>query len=145
MQGTIQRRAGSLTTSATKRKRRGSALTEFALVLPLLVLILFATVETCSMIHLQQALKVATYEGARVSLIPGTTPANVEAAVKQVLSDRRISGGNVSVTPTDYPKQTPGTFIKVTTTAPAKGNSLVGAWFYGGRTLTTSVEMMKET
>jgi Flp pilus assembly protein TadG len=128
-----------------KNSRRGSALTEFALVLPLLVLILFATVETCSMIHLQQALKVAAYEGARISLIPGTTSANVEAAVKQILSDRRIKNGTVAVTPNDYPSAATGSFIRVTATAPAKGNSLVGAWFYGGRTLTTSVEMMKET
>ena len=128
-----------------KKNRRGSALTEFALVLPLLVLILFATVETCSMIHLQQALKVAAYEGARVSVIPGTTPTNVEATVKQILSDRRIAGGTVSVTPSSYPTEKQGTFIRVTASAPAKGNSLVGAWFYGGRTLTTSVEMMKET
>jgi Flp pilus assembly protein TadG len=128
-----------------QHSRSGSALTEFALVLPLLVLILFATVETCSMIHLQQALKVAAYEGARIALIPGTTSANVEAAVKQILSDRRIANGSVTVTPNDYPSAATGSFIRVTASAPAKGNSLVGAWFYGGRTLTTSVEMMKET
>jgi Flp pilus assembly protein TadG len=128
-----------------QHSRSGSALTEFALVLPLLVLILFATVETCSMIHLQQALKVAAYEGARIALIPGTTSANVEAAVKQILSDRRIANGSVTVTPSNYPSAATGSFIRVTASAPAKGNSLVGAWFYGGRTLTTSVEMMKET
>ena len=45
----------------TKRRRRGAALIEFAVTLPLLVLILFATIEACSMVYLQQSLKIAAY------------------------------------------------------------------------------------
>jgi hypothetical protein len=51
----------------------------------------------------------------------------------------------VTITPSNYNTASSGTYIRVTVAAPAKGNSLVGAWFYGGRTLTSSVEMMKET
>ena len=135
-----------MTRMPVKRRRplRGAAVTEFALVLPLLVLVLFATIETCSMMYLEQTLKIAAYEGARVALIPGTTKSNVEAAVNQVLDDRHVAAGKVSITPANYNNAAIGTFIRVTASAPTKGNSLVGAWFYGGRTLTSSVEMMKE-
>jgi Flp pilus assembly protein TadG len=125
--------------------RRGAAITEFALVLPLLVLIVFATIETCSMMYLQQSLKIAAYEGARIALVPGTTSGNVQAAVNQVLDDRHIGSATVTITPGNYSSAAVGTYIRVTASAPAKGNSLVGAWFYGGKTLQSSVEMMKET
>ena len=127
------------------KQSRGAAAVEVALVLPLLLLILFATIETCSMIHLQQALKVAAYEGARVALINGTNEGNVQAAAQQVLKDRRVGGGSVNIEPSNYGAAASGTMIQVTVAAPAKGNILVGALFYGGRTLTTKVEMMKET
>lgn len=140
--------AASTTHGRLRRRRtprRGAAVVEFALVLPLLVLIVFATIETCGMIYLQQSLKIAAYEGARTALVPQTTAGNVEAAVMQVLKDRRIQNGRVEVSPGNFHQSAQGTFIRVTATAPANSNSLIGAWFYGGRELTGSVEMMKET
>lgn len=125
--------------------RRGAALTEFAVILPVLVLMFFGTVEACSMINLEQSLKVAAYEATRIALVPGTTAGNVTAAATQVLEDRNIAGGAVTISPSDFNSAATGTYVSVTVTAPAKGNSLVGAWFYGGRTLTSTVEMMKET
>lgn len=126
-------------------RRRGAALTEFAVILPVLVLMFFGTVEACSMIHLEQSLKVAAYEATRIALVPGTTSANVTAAATQILADRDINGGAVSISPANYSSAALGTYVSVTVTAPAKNNSLVGAWFYGGRTLTSTVQMMKET
>lgn len=128
----------------TKRRRRGAALIEFAVTLPLLVLILFATIEACSMVYLQQSLKIAAYEGVRVALVPGSQTSNVQRAVNQTLTERRIRGSSISITPTNYAEADPGQYVRVTATAPAQGNSLVGAWFFGGRTLSGSVEMMKE-
>jgi hypothetical protein len=96
------------------------------------------------MVYLQQSLKIAAYEGVRVALVPGSQPDNVRRAVNQTLSERRINGASVSITPSDYADANPGEYVRVTATAPARGNSLVGAWFFGGRTLAGSVEMMKE-
>lgn len=124
--------------------RSGAALTEFAVVLPVLVLMFFATIEACGMINLEQSLKVAAYEATRIALVPGTNAGNVTAAAQQVLDDRDITGGNVSISPSNFTTAAAGTYISVTVTAPANGNSLVGAWFYGGKTLTSTVTMMKE-
>lgn len=127
-----------------KCARQGAALVEFAVILPVLVLMFFGTVEACSMINLEQSLKVAAYEATRVALVPGTNSGNVSAAANQVLSDRRIAGGTVSMSPSDPSGAPTGSYISVTVSAPAAGNSLVGAWFYGGRTLSSTVQMMKE-
>ena len=43
---------------------------ELAICLPVLILLLFGTIEACAIIYLNQSLKIAAYEGARVSLIP---------------------------------------------------------------------------
>lgn len=129
---------------AQASQRRGAALVEFAVILPVLVLIFFATIEACGMINLEQSLKVAAYEATRVALVPGTTAGNVSASGQQVLADRRIKGGTVTVTPSDIAGAPYGTYIRVTVSAPAKGNSIVGDWFFGGKTLSSSVEMMKE-
>lgn len=48
------------------RRRDGSASVELALCLPLFVLVVIGTVETCSLIHLQETLKTASYEAARL-------------------------------------------------------------------------------
>lgn len=134
-----------LSARSLRKRRRGAAITEFAVVLPVLVLMFFATIEACGMINLEQSLKVAAYEAARVALVPGTTIGNVTATAEQVMDDRNVVKGTVTVTPSNYANLPAGTYIKVTVTAPAKGNSLVGAWFFGGKTLTSSVEMMKES
>lgn len=125
-------------------QRRGAALVELAVILPVLVLIFFATIEACGMINLEQSLKVAAYEATRVALVPGTTAGNVTAAGNQVLDDRRVKSGTVTVTPSDIAGAPYGAYIRVTVSAPAKGNSIVGGWFFGGKTLSSSVEMMKE-
>ncbi len=119
------------------------AVTELALALPILVLLVAGTFEACSMIYLQQTLSVAAYEGARVALIPKTTTADVERQVELILDGRRVEGFSISVTP-DVESALAGTFIAVTATAPYGDNSMLGGWFYSDRTLSCTVEMMKE-
>ncbi|MCA9065651.1 MAG: pilus assembly protein, partial [Planctomycetaceae bacterium] len=70
--------------------RSGAALVEFALVLPLLLLILMGALETCSMLYLKQTLHIAAYEATRVTLVPNTTSAQVNFAAQQILNDRRV-------------------------------------------------------
>jgi len=110
-----------------------------------LVLILFGTIEACSMIYLNQSLKIAAYEGARVSLVPTSNSGNVEAAGNQVLNDRNIQGGTVAVAPSNFDTLPYGTFIAVNVSAPCESNTLFGAIFYAGRDISVTVEMMKES
>ena len=52
-----------------RRSRRPAlAATELAVCLPTIVMLVFAAIESCSMIYVTQALHSATYEGARTAI-----------------------------------------------------------------------------
>ncbi len=118
---------------------------ELAICLPVLILLLFGTIEACAIIYLNQSLKIAAYEGARVSLIPTADINSVKATSQQVLIDRQIQGGNVSVTPNHFPSSPYGTYVAVNVSAPCEPNTLLGSVFYAGRDISVTVQMMKET
>ena len=131
-------------TSVKRRRRRGSAVVELAITLPVFILILFGTIETTTMIFLQQSLEICAYQGARVALIPSSTTANVTAACNTILSNRNVQSATVSITPANYDSQPYGTLIRVRVTAPCNSNSPFSPWFYGGHTLTGETTLMKE-
>ncbi len=127
-----------------RSKRRGVAATEFAVCLPIIVLLLLGTIEASSMIFLKQSLTVAAYEGARTAIIPGVTVDQVKAACEQVLKDRNIDGGTVTVKPTDIDAIKPGDFVDVSVRAPCNANSIVPNKFYKNKTLSATASMMIE-
>lgn len=125
-------------------KRRGAAIVEFAIVLPVFVLILLGTIEATSMIFLQQSLKIAAYESTRVALVPGADASNVQAAADGILNGRGVVDPIVTVTPSDFENSPYGTAIQVQIRVDCDKNSVMSPWFYQGRQLTTQVTMMKE-
>jgi Flp pilus assembly protein TadG len=127
-----------------RRRRRGVAATEFAVCLPIIVLLVLGTIECCSMIFLKQTLAISAYEGARTAIIPGATKTQVEAACNQVLTDHKVNGATISIKPTDFAALNPGDFVDVTVNAPCNANSVVPNTFYRGRTLSSSASMMIE-
>jgi Flp pilus assembly protein TadG len=126
------------------RRRRGVAAAELAVCLPIVVLMVIATIEACSALFLKQSLTIAAYEGVRTALEEGATPANVQTACKQILADRKIKGASITLKPANPATLNPGDFIDVTVTAPCGPNSLVPAAFYRGRSLSATASMMIE-
>ncbi len=124
--------------------RRGTAVVELAITLPVFVLILLGTIETTTMIFLQQSLEICAYQGARVALIPSSTSTKVNSYCATVLTDRKVKSASVSVSPANYETLPYGTLIQVQVTAPCSNNSPFSPWFYGGRSLTGEVTLMKE-
>lgn len=112
--------------------------------MPVIVLIVLASMEACAMIFLQQSLSVAAYEGARVGLTRGAGAADVTAQCQQILDDREVKAATVTVTPSNLTSAGEGTWISVEAKAPFARNSLVGGWLFGSRTLTADVQMMNE-
>jgi hypothetical protein len=135
---------GSLRQNPRRRKSRGVAAAELAVCLPVVVLIVLATIEACSALFLKQSLTVAAYEGARTALADRTNPGGVQDACKQVLKDRNVRGGNIKLKPSDISSLQPGDFFDVTISAPCDKNSLVPTTFYRGRTLQATASMMVE-
>ncbi len=130
--------------TSTQKLRRGSAVVELAITLPVFVLILFGTIETTTMIFLQQSLEICAFQGARVAMIPSSDSTKVNTACDTILSDRKVNSATVTITPTDFQAQPYGTTIRVRVTAPCNSNSPFSPWFYGGKTLTGEVAVMKE-
>jgi Flp pilus assembly protein TadG len=124
-------------------KRTGVAVVELAVCLPVLILLVLGTISSASMIYFKQSLKIVAYEGARVSLIPGSSNGAVTAQCESLMIERRIEQGSVSVSP-NIASSPEGTIITVTVEAPCGPNGLFASLLYSGRTFSTTVSMMKE-
>jgi Flp pilus assembly protein TadG len=129
---------------AYSRTRRGVAATELAVCLPVIVLLVIGTVEACSMVFLKQSLSVAAYEGVRTAVAAKATTAQVEAACQQVLTDRKVQGGVVTITPKNFETLNQGEFVDVTVSAPCSSNTVIPIRFFRGRTLSATASMMVE-
>ena len=124
--------------------RRGLAATEFAVCLPVIVLLVLGMIECCTMIFLKQSLTVAAYEGVRTALEDQAVRRDVLRSSQQILTQRRVQGGTTTVNPSNIPAVPTGQFITVTVDAPADLNSVIPGSFFRGRTLSASATMMKE-
>ena len=67
------------------RDRGGAAVVELAVVLPVFVVILLGTIETCKMIFIQQSLEIAAYEAVRVAIVPETDFEDID--IRAIYSD----------------------------------------------------------
>jgi hypothetical protein len=128
----------------TFQHRRAVAASELAVCLPVIVLLVLAMIESCTMIFLKQSLTVAAYEGVRAALGEGAKPNDVQAVCRDVLQDRRVQGGRVTITPNNFDSLAPGEFIEVSVSAPTDSNSVIPGNFMRGRTITAAATMMKE-
>lgn len=126
------------------RDRRGVAAAEFAVCLPVIVLLVLGTLECCTMIFLKQSLTVAAYEGIRTGLEDRATATDVRRTGQRILTQRRVQGGTIAVNPNNIPAVPVGQYITVTVTAPADRNSVIPGSFFRGRNLSASATMMKE-
>jgi Flp pilus assembly protein TadG len=124
--------------------RNGTATVEFAVILPVYMLIFLGTIETCSMIFFKQSLEIAAYEGARVAIVPKTTITDIQESVDTLLTARRTRNYTVTVTPANYQNAAYGTMIRVEVSASCNDNSVIPLSIYSSRTFTGAVEMMKE-
>lgn len=124
--------------------RRGVAATEFAVCLPVIVLLILGTLECCTMIFLKQSLTIAAYEGVRTGLEDRAVANDVRRTSQQILTQRRVRGGTVAVNPNNIPAVPTGQYITVTVSAPADRNSVIPGSFFRGRVLSGSATMMKE-
>lgn len=79
------------------RQQKGQSLVEFALLLPILVIIVFSAVEFGRLWMTMNVLTGAAREGARVASVTAPNAALVQNAANNVLSAVNISGATVTV------------------------------------------------
>ena len=125
------------------QRRSGAAVVELAISLPLLLTLVFATIETCKMISLKKELSIACYEAARVGILPGATPSEASERAEMFLADRGIEGYTVTLEPASFAAATPGDALKVVVKADCSMNSVIGDW-YTEKTIEESITMLFE-
>ncbi|MCG8585491.1 MAG: pilus assembly protein [Pirellulales bacterium] len=77
----------------TTRKRRGMLTAELLLALPILLILLFATLQFVMLLMADQAISAAASIAAREAALPSATTARVEFVVGEVLDSWRFYDG----------------------------------------------------
>jgi len=130
-----------------RRNRKGVAAVEFAVVAPVLFLMILGMIELGRAIMVQQVITNASREGARVAVLDGTTGTEVQNAVDSYLGRASITGASVTVDPTE--PSTAGYGAPVTVKVQidfSKVSWLPSPIFLGGgKNLTATTVMRRET
>jgi Flp pilus assembly protein TadG len=87
-------------TSLSPSHERGSVLVEFALVVPILLVIFAGIVDFGLMMQRREVVTNAAREGARIAVLPGYATADVEARVNAYLNDGITAGASANATTT---------------------------------------------
>ena len=129
--------------------RRGAAVVEFALLAPLLMTVFLGMVEMSRVMMVEQVLNNAAREGARTSVLAGSTTSDVRTEVSHYMTNSGVPltdpTNQISVSP-DPTSATAGTSITVSVNVPYSTVSwLPISLFMGNRTLSASVVMRKES
>lgn len=130
-------------TPPSRPPRSGAVTVEFALVAPLVLFIVFGSIEFARLNMLVNSMENAAYEAARRGIIPGATVANVKAEANSILQAVGAVNATVTVSPTTITNQTPQ--VTVTISIPLNDNAWVTPQFTQNKTLTRSCTLTRET
>jgi Flp pilus assembly protein TadG len=122
--------------------RRGATAVQFALTLPVLVVLLFGALELGRMNMIRQMANNAAYEAARACTVPGGNVADGEAAGRAILQAIGVQGATVDVQPDPIVNATP--IVTATVTVPYQTNMWVTPLFSRGKSVTVTCQMTRD-
>jgi Flp pilus assembly protein TadG len=129
-----------------RKKRKGAAAVEFALVAPVFVLLVFGMIEYGRMVMVQQVITNASREGARRAVLDGVTASDVSNTVTTYLTNGAVSGATVTMNPANPSSAASGDPVTVTVSVPYTAVSwLPSPFFLGGATLNATSTMRRES
>jgi Flp pilus assembly protein TadG len=127
-----------------RQRRTAVAAVELAVCLPAIVVIVFAAIESCSMIFVTQGLHAAAYEGARVAVQRDADTAQTIARAEEILSGHGITAATVTCNPAEISSALPGESVTVIVTVHCDANRISPMFFFSGRNLEGRTTMAKE-
>lgn len=122
--------------------RRGATLVEFALVVPILFVLFFASVEFSRVAMIRHTVDNAVYEAARTAIIPGGTTTAAQDEARRILTVVGIINPSIEVTPSPLTRSTPQVTVRIA--VPINSNSYVPPQFFAGRSITRELTMQRE-
>jgi hypothetical protein len=108
-----------MSTQQTRAATQGQGLIEYALILPIFLMLTFGIIEMSWLVYTNHTLANATREGARFAMVRGEMSGNVATseAVGEVVSERAPGlGGPVTTAIEFIPNAQPGSQVSVSTT-----------------------------
>ena len=126
------------------RTRNGTAAVETAILLPLLVLVTFSSLELSNMVFLKQGLSIASYEGAKIASSPGTSDAQARARVQEILTSRGLSSTTITITPAIDTSTQRGTMVTVAVTCSDAAAGVLSVRMIMPRTLRNQTSMVRQ-
>lgn len=94
-------------------RKRAASMVEFAIMFPILFLILMGVVEFGRVLSVSHAVSTAAREGARVAALPGSDNAAVTAAVANLLAGAGLAPDAVEFDPPDVSAAAPSQPVSV--------------------------------
>jgi Flp pilus assembly protein TadG len=128
------------------RTRRGAAVVEFAVVSPVLILLLLGMIEYGRMIMVQQSLATAARVGARSAIVEETSASTAKNVVESFLAGVGVTGTNITVSPSEISSLAHGKPITVAVSVPFSEVSwLPHPFFLKNTILSSTATMRRET
>lgn len=125
-------------------KRRGTAVVEVAVCLPVLLTVTLLLIEFSNLIFVRQTLKVASYEGIRVAIKQGSEIEDVRAVCENILNLRQVIAYDITVTPDTFSAMERGELVTVTIEINKEKNRLFGLLTNADETVEVSSFGLKE-
>ena len=124
--------------------RHGAAVIELAVCLPILVLLIFASLDGANLLFVRQAAVQAAYETAKAVTKPDGNVANALALGEQVLQSRRITQHRISFSPANVQAAAKGVPIVVTVEVDGTSRNLTGIGPFRNKVIRAEVVMTRE-
>lgn len=125
-----------------RTRARGAALVEFAVVCPLLMTILFGIMEYGYVFLVQQTLTNAAREGCRIAVLQGSSDAQIDARITEIMDATGITGHTTTKTHATTNPYNP--VEAVTVSVPYDSVSITGFFGSKGYDLEGHCTMRKE-
>lgn len=128
----------------TQQRRRGVAAVEFAVCLPLFVLLTAGAIQVTDAIYLKNSLRVTAYEAARVAVETGSDNEDALERANEILTARNVQEAQITFDPDDVTDAEAGQPITITVTAPANSNTVMPNWFFTDQVIRSKMVMSRE-
>jgi len=125
-----------------RQPRRGAAAVEFAIVAPVLFLLIMTMFEFSRLQVIRHTGDNAAYEAARRAMVPGATAGDAVAEANRIMRTIGARGVQVNVTPNRIDADTRSVTVEVQTRMDQ--NALVAPRFTRGATLRSSSTLLTE-
>jgi TadE-like protein len=130
--------------SAAVQTRRGAALVELAICLPIVVFILFAGMDVTTLLRMNQAIVETTHETARILATNEVNEAQCRQFATDLLTGKNLSNATVQFDPVPTPDMPRGTPISISITVPVTGNCTLISQLYSSLTLRSQSTVTRE-